>query len=499
MNTCIKNIFFYLFLALSFNIYGQHDRCGTSIDDQQKMEKLHGDHANINWTVRTDKIYIPIRFQLIGNNDGSGRVVYSAILKNLARLNRDYAKWDIVFYLKDSINIKLLNHTPSFSNPRSSEAYLSTFKDLNALNIFVCDNIGDSGVGNGIVLGYYSPDYDFVVARAQELIDSSSTLSHEIGHFFSLRHTFYGWEEFPYNEATHGNPYTKSTAPGTSILTEWVDRSNCNIAADQICDTPPDFNFGITQNTCNFGKIVLDKNLDTIKPMANNQMSYFSNCQFYLFTENQITKIKNNYAGGSRSFLRKGFVPKTDTLPTISIPISPAQNEKVETFSNVIFTWENQGAQFYLLEIFNNQQEYYAFFTKDTTKLVTSLKANKLYFYTVRPFNEGYTDVDSPFKIFRTGSTIVGTEDTEIFQDLTISPNPVLIGQALSINIEVEKSEQITISLVDNIGRNLIRVSQEINAGPNSINLPINNITPGIYYIRVAGKKGAYTKKIIVQ
>ena len=49
----------------------------------------------------------------------------------------------------------------------------------------------------GTVQGYYSSQGDYVIVRKEELIKGNNTLSHEIGHFFSLRHTFYGWENVP--------------------------------------------------------------------------------------------------------------------------------------------------------------------------------------------------------------------------------------------------------------------------------------------------------------
>ena len=143
------------------------------------IEIFANEHSEIDWSIRDEKIYVPIKFHLLANNDGSSRLLYVDVLKQLARLNRDYAEWDMVFYLKDSFDFNLLNKSSAFTDPRTNEDYLKTQKDPSALNIFVVSNIGDSGAGVGIVLGYYSPTNDLVVARQKELTDSTNTLSHE--------------------------------------------------------------------------------------------------------------------------------------------------------------------------------------------------------------------------------------------------------------------------------------------------------------------------------
>ena len=46
-----------------------------------------------------------------------------------------------------------------------------------------------------------------------EVSSESQTTSHEMGHFFSLRHTFYGWECEPWNVNDHGQIVTFTIAP----------------------------------------------------------------------------------------------------------------------------------------------------------------------------------------------------------------------------------------------------------------------------------------------
>ena len=178
---------FALTLLLSISVYGwsQHTICGMSTSDQHEMTELfshagEGGHFQAN---RGDKIYIPVKFHLVADNSGKGRVGYSTILNQLDKLNADYAKHNFTFYLKDNYNFNHINSTAAYNSPRDNEDFLVTKKDPKAVNVFVVNNIGDSQAGIGIVLGYYSPSNDFVVMMAGEAVKLSNTLSHEIGHF----------------------------------------------------------------------------------------------------------------------------------------------------------------------------------------------------------------------------------------------------------------------------------------------------------------------------
>jgi PKD repeat protein len=133
------------------------------------------------------------------------------------------------------------------------------------LNIWVVKSINSSG-SVGTVLGYsYFPmdqagsKIDGVLIRADRIGYSERTLTHEIGHYLGLYHTFQG---------------------GCS--------SNCTSGGDKICDTPPaaDMNFGcdVTTNTCHVeSPDVLD--------MIENYMDY-TDCT-YMFTTGQRNRVWN--------------------------------------------------------------------------------------------------------------------------------------------------------------------------------------------------------------
>lgn len=103
----------------------------------------------------------------------------------------------------------------------------------------------------------------------------TKTHSHELGHYFSLEHTF---EDF-----------------GT---TELVNGANCLTAADGICDTPADpfikgSDMSIWLDGCRFIYTGLDANGEFYDPIVGNIMSYYPcSCGF---TDDQFHQMATHY------------------------------------------------------------------------------------------------------------------------------------------------------------------------------------------------------------
>jgi hypothetical protein len=207
-----------------------------------------------------------------------------------------------------------------------------------------------------------------------------------------------------------------------------------------------------------------------------------------------------NYNAATRTHIRSNYIPKTDKIePALSTINKPIQGEKVETYNSVFFDWEDQNAEFYLLEVFNSQQEYYAYFTTSTEFLVTDLKPNKLYLSTVRAFHQGYFDTDTPNRGFRTGTSTTATEETSIFSDLSIIPNPVSQAQEIIVSIDVEKKDNISLTIRELSGKTVSFQKSNIQPGKNILKVATIDLPAGMYLLTINAEKGNYTKKIIVQ
>ncbi len=500
----MKSIFLVIMALLANHVYGQKHVCGMSTKDQIHAEEIFARGiANADFvSQRGDKLYIPLKFHIVTETNGKGGPSYQTLLNQLARLNNDYSKFNFVFYLKDNYNFNVVKNSTILTAPRDNENLMATFKDPNAINVFVVKTIGASGVGSGIVLGYYSPDKDFLVIQEAEAVKQSNTLSHEIGHFFNLRHTFFGWESTPYDENEHGNPCVLTFAPGTNVQVEKVDKSNCKVAADLLCDTPPDYNFGITVNGCVWSKTIKDKNGDVIVPMKNNHMSYFSDCPDFTFTTEQENRMRGNYATSLRTYLKSTYIPTTDTLPMEMKTVTPIKNQKIDVYTSVYFEWEDQKASTYLLEVKNtsNPLEFYTFWVQGANSYTaTTLLPSKNYFWTVRAFHDGYTNtLLSPAILFKTGNLMVSTADLAGIESIEIFPNPINQYEKSNLVINAKNDDNIKITLMDATSKLIDQKSIKVQPGQNVVELDrLNNA--GMYMLKIENKNGSVTKKIIVQ
>ena len=479
-----------VFLITAFFSYGQHvhdKNCGVSVEDQLMSEILHpNDFKGDISSQRNNTIYVPVKFHLTANDDGSGRLDYIHVLNQLCILNKDYAPSNIVFYIYEGFS--LINQTNIYQEAGTNRNAVQAKKDGKAINVFITQNADlDNNSSGGTTLGFYSPQGDYVVIRKQELASLSNTLSHEIGHFFNLRHTFYGWEGVPYNKQTHGERVTFTTVPGgvANVLVELVDGSNCQTAADMICDTPPDYNFGLTSSNCAFNTVVFDKNNDRIFPMKENQMGYFQDCDTFKFTEGQTDRMLINYNSTSRNYLKSTYIPNTTEITDAPILNTPLKAEKLIGYTDVKFDWEDvSGTTTYLIEIKGSNQ-YYSALTTLSEYTAPELKKNNTYFWTVKPFNDGFGCSPMTTSNFRTGDGTSSTYDISEIKNIAIIPNPVNNSSTALISLFSNESDNAHIEVLSMVGQRLRTFTHSLEAGQNTIPLDTEELSNGVYMLNI--------------
>jgi hypothetical protein len=508
----MRFILTFIFGLILTGISAQHNHehiCGTTIEDQLLLEakaRLAGP-SKYESAQRLDKIYIPIKFHIVTKGDGTGGVKHSAILDMLCKLNQDYEPWEMVFYPKDGTDYEILENSTAYNDPRGNENLFRNRKDDSAVNVFVTGDIQEPQGQVGNILGYYSPSNDLIVSMLNQFNLTSNTMSHEMGHFFTLRHTFFGWEGEPYAPSLHGNQVNFLNAPGTNIPVELVDRSNCDVAADRLCDTPPDYNFGIRSpqanppgisNGCGLTAEVKDRNGDVIVPMANNQMSYFDNCPEFLFTNDQYDQMLKNYNSELRDFLKSTYVPNetlADGTPTIT---SPSSGDTYDEFNNVTIEWEAvDGADHYLIEI-QNSSDYRAYYSNEPQITIYDLEPDiNDYTAKVFAFNDGNTcNQPSQRVFFETGDNVSNTVDQNIFEDVTISPNPAQNNTFISIISN--RSENIRLNIFDTTGKLMQSSELKISSGITHQRIDLSNFNSGIHIVQINSEKGKVSQKLSI-
>ncbi|HRD81234.1 MAG TPA: T9SS type A sorting domain-containing protein [Saprospiraceae bacterium] len=451
-----------------------------------------------------DVIYVPVRFHLVANSSGTGRVVFGRVLEQLCKLNEDYADFDMQFYIK-GVNDNI-NNTAIYNAQYNAGLVMNQLKDPNALNIWIVDVAAPAAPSpgdEGVILGYYNPGRDWVVVRRDQVGASSVTLPHEVGHFFSLDHTHNGWDSTPWSSSI-GNP-APLFSPG-GVPTERQDGSNCENSGDFICDTPPDYN-GFGFNGCNYN-IAQDPAGVFINPDEQLFMSYFLNCtrNNYYFSPTQINLMMTDYNHSSRNYLRTGAVTPNLTeiteVPTLTFPIN---NETTPGYNIVNFQWTAvAGADFYLLEI-----DRVATFTLNPIRIivagansrsVTTLEANRTYFWRVRPYSAYRTcALSTPVATFKTNSTVVATQEIEALNEWTVSPNPIIWQGALQISLQAEKSFDGDFSLFNAAGQ-LVRSlgRHRVQSGATYLEFSMEGLSSGVYMLALSHEEGREIRRVVL-
>lgn len=491
-------IFFliYIFYNLTSQAYAQHI-CGTTYDDQLSMVPSPDENEMVH--SRQSTRFIPIRLHLVTDNEGKGLPSIGVVLDQFARINADFDSVGFKFYMAGTNFFNVIKDINIYEAPLDNISSIVNYKLSSAVNVFVTKNTYE-GNGTGTVLAYYSPSGDHIVMLSTQLGKTNNTLSHEIGHFFNLRHTFFGWEQDPYSATKHGNPLTSRTAPSGNVAVELSSGSNCNSAADQICDTPPDYNFGFGASSCNWIRDVKDPDGNAVIPMVNNQMGYFNNCSKYRFSQGQINRMLSNLNASNRFAINTGYIPTTSPITSAVAVTTPTLNSTVSNYNYVPITWTAVGgATHYLVEITDGRSNIYEI-VNTNSYIAKTLSPNVRYVLKVRPFNEGFTDTKTTTSIFSTGSQTVSTQQVLLSEvKIELAQNPVSISNGYLLASYVSPSVmQVQISLIAIDGKLMSRSTNELKAGQGSIGIKIEDLEPGHYILNMSSKNGTVSKKLII-
>ncbi len=530
MKKLILSISFALGLGLANETQAQKMAhiCGTTeadqdiliqrlVENRDLMEKgLLVDNA------RGAKKYVPVKFHIIAKADGTGRVSEAKILENLCQMNKDYADQDIVFYLKVEASgdiFNYINNDNAFANQSNSLGITTLNKEYKkfpgAINLFLVNFASSENQLGGTTLGYYSPVNDWLVIRNDQVNASSGTISHEIGHHFSLAHPFKGWDQktckdiYP-NEWKSGAEFqvTILKAPDGNTPVENADKSNCKTAGDFLCDTPADYNFGFDWNGCTtFTKKIKDPAGNLVDPEETLFMGYFIGCSKYIFTPQQKDAILADYLSPKRSKLRPNYTPNIVDVTEAPNLVSPAIGAVTPFYNSVTFDWEDvPGADRYLLEIDKSSGFSAApirSIEKTSMKVVTNLLPNVgTYYWRVIPFHSESGTCVNPGtlpKVKFSTSGISSAKDITGVSDWTISPNPVTQGNAIIVDVEVNQPFEAQVFLVNSIGQKIQTLgNQQFTQGGNRLEIATKDISAGIYFVQLQTGKAVTNKKVIV-
>lgn len=502
-------VFAALLPLLEANAQSTNGRCGVSLEDQKLIDqRLQANLQAGNQENACVNKYVPVFFHRVGDASGAGKVYENKILTQLCEMNEQYQSLGIQFYLAKHPTYGLWDNTINHNNVYTDQtnAFLMNNKKFaNAINYYVV-NTAESGNPLGITLAYYSPNYDWIVTRKDQMGVGNSTISHETGHFFSLNHTFFGWEGEPFCPTSAGWPIAPATSPGGNP-TEKMDGSNCTVAGDRICDTPPDYlvAFCGTQNGCDpYTGGAKDPMGVLIDPMENNYMSYFENCQNYVFTPIQGDVMCNDLNSAARNFLDNTFVPAATSITVpANLLVAPATGAIPQFYDNITLEWTAvTGATYYFIEVdiapnFISASRQ-TFVVQGTTLNLTNLVKNKKHYWKVTPFNEYYTCATGLYTYFTT-STTSGLNQIAELSDWSVIPNPASANSPVTVSINANSSFKGSLQVFDIAGKLVFEKSNErFPEGNTSVEIPTNILQRGVYLVTLTNNAATITQRLII-
>ena len=377
-------------LALLINQLSFAQSCGTVWSEQDQLEHLERlQTMRANPKPKADIDYVvPIFYHIIGDDNGNGYFSQDDLWRLHCELNEDFETLGIQFYVFDT-NYTASNNFYYYEQSNAGSTMFNTLNASNVVNVYITE---EAKSGGSVVCGYYSgwPNGGGVVVNKSCSGLGSTTLTHEMGHYFGLPHTFVGWEGRDYD-----------TNPISVNNWERVDGSNCSSAADGFCDTPPDYESG--RWACSPGPTFADPNGVNFIPDATLFMSYsLDNCQnrFSLEQQAYVSYVLTDF----RPYLLNWQIPDTTSF-TAQNGIYPINNDN-QVNTDVTLVWPKvDGAESYLLQVTTTNffSPFLEVMVEDTSYALSNLNLLTTYRWRTKPISFGYTC--SPYSdgdIFRT-------------------------------------------------------------------------------------------------
>lgn len=374
---CILIIFFSFF---STSLFGQNI-CLTPTPTAE--QEIHARQMMLSWKAKMANsrlngtqgaiTYLPVKIHVVGANGNFGSGTSAMINSAFASVNKHFASTDIQYFLCGGVDY--IDNATYYNFDISQEAGLCDSRDVNnAINVYVVNNISYTGGTN--VTGYaYFPSgdkrYNRILMKGFYLNDDK-TFAHELGHFFSLYHTF------------------QNNKDADIAKRELVGRSNCTTTGDFICDTPADpYGLaGATLNGCTYSGAITDAQGTVFNPLLNNLMSYYVGCGNVL-TTSQNQRILDGW-NTRQAMMSSGNYDYT--CPPTSVTLPTSLNAQL-TQNGIVLNWtDNSANEFgFLIERTTDPNLTWttvAGLPENTTTFTDgSVASNLTYFYRIRPTN----------------------------------------------------------------------------------------------------------------
>ena len=452
------------------SVYG----CGT-LTPKEEINKIYRhapDLINMKRTAVADTL--PLSIHLVGNDNGTGHLNTDQLLRMLCRINERYSGTGISFYIMWPIHF--INNSTYYKHTASVGLQMMREYNIpNSINVyFVNDPDG--------TCGYYHPSGGAVAIKNQCAGINSTTLTHELGHFLGLPHTFYGWEDGD----TPTNPEKVTRGPG----------ANCSTAGDGFCDTDADYL--ANRWNCPYRGNKIDINGDLYHPDSSLYMSYAADICMSRFSNMQIAWMQNTI----------------EAYPELTAAASPSYSD----FSSptVLYPTDSIHANLMYL-IWNSVDNAEVYHVRVTQKGTGTLLTESITADTILPLNHNMVQNNSyniriapmnGINVCRSNSFSKDFIYTNAPTDLTllsfsdippgvrIFPNPV--AQTLNISLDFMPEGNYRISLRNITGQLVHQYNFNHTKVNSTIHIDVSSFANGLYFIYLIGGNKTTSQKLFI-
>jgi len=502
------NLTFFFFLLFASLYIGQAQAqhpCGTPTVKSDWLTKFQQNPENFMVPEDDTILYIPMTVHLLGLDNGTGHYKFEDLAASICQLNADFAQANIQYFLESPLHY--INNTDYNTHQTVIQGAEMMFANdvPNTLNSYFLDD----PAGN---CGYNLPYASVAMNKGCSGL-SSHTWAHEIGHAFTLPHPFLGWEGKTYMEGdtapvrvTYDYTYFQDTLILDTLIidttfVELLDGSNCSVAADGFCDTPPDYLSyrWLCNSQNNNGFSQTDPSGNDFKTSGELFMSYaYDQCQSK-FSDNQITAMRSYILNEKPNWLYNQ--EPLDTLSSTKADlIAPSQGEWTDP-NYTKLTWTDFGptATYHLVVAKALNMTYVVLDTFVTgNSYVLSGLENRNYYWKVQPFNKySFCTPNSSQGKFKADDSVVAVEDINKMS-WRIQPSILTSGGSMQLIGNQSTMSNSLLTIMDVSGRVILEKILEKGQNKYEISLAEKNMY-GMYFLIIRSDSGAKSyQKIMI-
>ncbi|MEZ4986662.1 MAG: zinc-dependent metalloprotease [Saprospiraceae bacterium] len=479
---------YFALLLMGIHSHAQSDAplpCGTSMGISPWLRHFQQtiEGRPRNFSIKS----LPLQVHVVGTDEGAGYMPINTVLRSFCTLNNDFAQADIQFYQAGPIHY--INNSEYYEHDFWGGIQMMNEHNVpGAINCYIVED----AAGN---CGYYVPGDDGVVLAKGCTQPNDHTWAHEVGHFLSLPHPFFGWEWA--DSHNYNNP---APADWDGWPVEKVDGSNCQEAGDGFCDTAPDYlNYRWNCTIDNVSSVLqTDPDGQTFVSDGTLFMSYSNPFCKSRFSADQIAAMHANVEEERPDLMDNILIPSTiDIEPITDITVISPEPDVPITTAQVLLEWEPlENATHYVVQVnpFSLFSIVFNEFVVDEPRLLfDNLQPNRTFYWRIFPFNSHNSCVGfSVASTFQTGFIT----DVDDFSDedatIKIFPNP-----ADGINgctYSWPHLTTATLRLTDVSGKE-VGYYPEVNT---PFHVPTTALADGMYFLQIEQGNKKWIRKLVI-